>query len=253
MVRRDYFLTASTQFDVIDSLKDRVCDQRASNRDVREVAIMTCRIVVFFLGFLIVGAAAQAGTVTVPYFGSFDEAGVPAEGGLPAGDYDTIGGLPDVGLFNLVTGSNTFAGSIFTPGDSADTFLIGIGSLQTLTGASIEFGTNLTVFNPMFAFPPPRWTLEESSPTPTIFDLSVGADGLNSPQLLIAPAFSRGAGIYNVLIGNGVFGTNSGAPIDYEMRFETSVVPIPAALPLFGTGLACLGLLGWRRKQKPAT
>ena len=29
-----------------------------------------------------------------------------------------------------------------------------------------------------------------------------------------------------------------------------SVVPLPAALPLFATGLAGLGLLGWRRKRK---
>jgi hypothetical protein len=26
--------------------------------------------------------------------------------------------------------------------------------------------------------------------------------------------------------------------------------PLPAALPLFGTGLGALGLLGWRRKRK---
>jgi len=26
--------------------------------------------------------------------------------------------------------------------------------------------------------------------------------------------------------------------------------PLPAALPLFATGLGCLGLLGWRRKRK---
>ena len=28
--------------------------------------------------------------------------------------------------------------------------------------------------------------------------------------------------------------------------------PLPAALPLFATGLGALGLLGWRRKRKPA-
>jgi hypothetical protein len=33
---------------------------------------------------------------------------------------------------------------------------------------------------------------------------------------------------------------------------ETSVVPLPAALPLFASGLAGLGLLGWRRKRKAA-
>ncbi len=29
-----------------------------------------------------------------------------------------------------------------------------------------------------------------------------------------------------------------------------SVVPLPAALPLYGTGLAVMGLIGWRRKRK---
>ena len=28
--------------------------------------------------------------------------------------------------------------------------------------------------------------------------------------------------------------------------------PLPAALPLFATGLGALGLLGWRRKRKAA-
>lgn len=31
-----------------------------------------------------------------------------------------------------------------------------------------------------------------------------------------------------------------------------AVVPVPAALPLFGTGLAIMGFLGWRRKSKAA-
>ena len=29
-----------------------------------------------------------------------------------------------------------------------------------------------------------------------------------------------------------------------------SAVPLPAALPLFATGLGALGLIGWRRKRK---
>jgi hypothetical protein len=29
-----------------------------------------------------------------------------------------------------------------------------------------------------------------------------------------------------------------------------SNIPLPGALPLFATGLAGLGLLGWRRKRK---
>ena len=41
----------------------------------------------------------------------------------------------------------------------------------------------------------------------------------------------------------------------FDISGETTVyvTPIPAALPLFATGLGALGLLGWRRKKKAAT
>ena len=35
-----------------------------------------------------------------------------------------------------------------------------------------------------------------------------------------------------------------------EVSSDLSAVPLPAALPLFATGLGALGLLGWRRKRK---
>jgi hypothetical protein len=211
------------------------------------------------LPLFVVESTAMADAVTVPYTGSFDEVTVPGpQDGLPAGDYGTIGGLPDVGLFNLVAGSNTFEGSVWTPGDSSDSFLIGIGPLQTLTGASIAFGTNLSPFAPMFAFPAPHWTLEESDPTPTIFDLTVGSNGLSATQIAVAPAFERGEGIYSVLIGNGTFGINTGnysTPVDYTMTFETTVVPEPSSL-CFLCGLAAMGLFGSlvrRGRGKPLT
>jgi hypothetical protein len=33
-------------------------------------------------------------------------------------------------------------------------------------------------------------------------------------------------------------------------NFSTTVIPLPAAFPLFGTGLGILGFLGWRRRRK---
>ena len=38
-----------------------------------------------------------------------------------------------------------------------------------------------------------------------------------------------------------------------EIRGFLQATPLPAALPLFATGLGALGLLGWRRKRKAAT
>jgi hypothetical protein len=44
---------------------------------------------------------------------------------------------------------------------------------------------------------------------------------------------------YTLLLSDGV---------DNGVGFTQT--PIPAALPLFATGLGALGLLGWRRKRK---
>jgi hypothetical protein len=35
-----------------------------------------------------------------------------------------------------------------------------------------------------------------------------------------------------------------------DLPIATTPTPLPAALPLFATGLGALGLLGWRRKRK---
>ena len=49
-------------------------------------------------------------------------------------------------------------------------------------------------------------------------------------------------------------GTENWGPIfmadNMNVTLAPSVVPLPAALPLFATGLGALGLLGWRRKRK---
>jgi hypothetical protein len=40
--------------------------------------------------------------------------------------------------------------------------------------------------------------------------------------------------------------------LDVSFSIATSETPLPAALPLFASGLGALGLLGWRRKRKAA-
>lgn len=70
----------------------------------------------------------------------------------------------------------------------------------------------------------------------------------SDPQAIFVAATT---GIYTV----GVFGLGgaSGVPHAYTIQAigsTASVVPVPAALPLFGTGLAVMGFIGWRRKRK---
>ncbi len=46
---------------------------------------------------------------------------------------------------------------------------------------------------------------------------------------------------------------DNGTPVSItEQISETPATPLPAALPLFATGLGAMGLLGWRRKRKNA-
>ena len=43
---------------------------------------------------------------------------------------------------------------------------------------------------------------------------------------------------------------NVSEPATATIDVTATTTPLPAALPLFATGLGALGLLGWRRKRK---
>ena len=62
---------------------------------------------------------------------------------------------------------------------------------------------------------------------------------------------------YQSVCGPGIAtcGTGWSGSLDITYNFTpstTAETPLPAALPLFATGLGALGLLGWRRKRKAA-
>ena len=65
-----------------------------------------------------------------------------------------------------------------------------------------------------------------------------GLGGASSP--LYGGAFYNGQG------NNNAFARSASGGV------EVSATPLPAALPLFATGLGAMGLLGWRRKRKNA-
>ncbi len=49
-----------------------------------------------------------------------------------------------------------------------------------------------------------------------------------------------------------IFGSSGETPYSLSIETQISAVPLPAALPLYGAGLAVLGFVGWRKKRKAA-
>ena len=63
------------------------------------------------------------------------------------------------------------------------------------------------------------------------------------------PSEDVGGVFQSIDTGSGPYVQTGGdfGQLDYE---PVSATPLPAALPLFATGLGAMGLLGWRRKRK---
>jgi hypothetical protein len=94
--------------------------------------------------------------------------------------------------------------------------------------------------------------------TSFVYDPSLG----NLLLTVVASGISGGSSGFDAGSGAGIFsrayqqGTNTFVDNGYGLvtGFDDSVsaTPLPAAFPLFATGLGALGLLGWRRKRKDA-
>jgi hypothetical protein len=57
--------------------------------------------------------------------------------------------------------------------------------------------------------------------------------------------------VFGVSNNGALVGSSASADINLT-QFSAAETPLPAALPLFATGLGALGMLGWRRKRKVA-
>jgi hypothetical protein len=112
----------------------------------------------------------------------------------------------------------------------------------------------------------PQWRLESTAiikasgkprrPSVSKVLNSLGSYGYQGCCTLTAFSF-QDAGNVNlaggeifVFAGGDVLNLCCAAPSDVVGTARISSTPLPAALPLFATGLGGLGLLGWRRKRK---
>ena len=64
--------------------------------------------------------------------------------------------------------------------------------------------------------------------------------------------FTAPIGATRLYLGTADGWFNNIGEIDVTINGAAMATPLPAALPLFATGLGVLGLLGWRRKRKAA-
>jgi hypothetical protein len=89
--------------------------------------------------------------------------------------------------------------------------------------------------------------IEFSDATTETKDVSAGAS-----ELFLG--LTSTLGISKITFFNSATGTLNGDAFLIDdvqgVSADTSVVPLPAALPLFAGGLGAMGLLGWRRKRK---
>jgi hypothetical protein len=143
-------------------------------------------------------------------------------------------GLPGSHAFALRILAN---GNVLVADTSAALLLSSTGTiLHTYTAPGVTFGElfSLNINPDGTSF----WTGDDATGILYEFDIATGA---------LITTLNTGVGGSN-LFGVSVFGefTSGGGGVGGGQ------VPLPAALPLFATGLGALGLLSWRRKRKSA-
>jgi hypothetical protein len=190
------------------------------------------------LSFLLVVCAAA-----VSFCGSAGAISLVTNGGFETGDF-TGWVLSGNTNFASVNGDLPHSGLKAAEFGAAGSDTILTQTLSTILGAE---------YSVTFWF-------QNSGGTPNNFSASFGSSSLLS--LPNAPASNY------TLYSFDVFATGAATDLVFHFRSDPNFLhfddvsvdqvtvgaatPLPAALPLFATGLGALGLLGWRRKRKNA-
>ena len=139
-------------------------------------------------------------------------------------------------------GSNITDGVFSIPGTGGTTpaGVLGFGAVFSdvdLAGTSITFTTTAGATGTL--------------PVPTFS----GNQTFSFLGILLGPGEGLITGV-RIVTGTTALGPNESASVDLVVMDDflyaepQSTVPLPAALPLFATGLGALGLIGWWRKRK---
>ena len=153
-----------------------------------------------------------------------------------------------VGLANVTTVYGLINSAFGTSGDTVGSLVFTDSASHTFTDPLVEGANIRDHFNGVF----------NNSATDIFatacFGGSTCPDRLDAYQITL-PASFAGNTLVSIMFNGSNAGNPQGQPFLAALTAETpgtSAVPLPAALPLFATGLGALGLLGWRRKKKVA-
>jgi hypothetical protein len=123
-----------------------------------------------------------------------------------------------------------------------------------LTGSNVAVGTTIPSF-PGFPLGVTFGTYDHTfdltaNSTYNLANMPPGNTG--NPFLGLSAATAEPVFVAALLAGETYLNIHTSMFPTGEIRAFLNPVPLPAALPLFATGLGALGLLGWRRKKKAA-
>jgi hypothetical protein len=88
---------------------------------------------------------------------------------------------------------------------------------------------------------------------PLLASISIPQATQFTPELVFSGTLAAGDYVLDTYLGTCATScSHTGDPNDPEYAVLFSPAPLPAALPLFASGLGAMGLLGWRKKRKAA-
>lgn len=169
---------------------------------------------------------------------------------LNPADFQVIEGPGQYTVINNSTDWYVYAFAVENPA-AADPSIVATTDFHNWNGLSPNPQFDLNTGGPVFAFAYASGDTSFATDPPLLSVVNFGN--------YIAPGSFSDRFFFNSEVQASNYGLLVVSIVQSETFFDSvngvaaaSATPIPAALPLFATGLGALGLIGWRRKRKVA-